>query len=283
MTGSVVTERDVQRETGCLVYAVVRPAERDNLPPAGVDDSPLRLVAHGEVAAVVNEIALERPPGRRADLMAYSRVVDGLLADGVVVPVQFGSVLPDEQSVVEEFLAPNERYFADLFDQLAGRSQFNVRASYQGDTALAEIVATDPTVAELQARTRGRPDDAVFADRLRLGELVAEAMDEKREGEANVLCDAILPVTAAHRVAAWSDPLQLKTNQARRPSGSTPDDTVIGSVRSAMRSSATRPGTAHRTSASARDGDGTVPTTVMRPPPWGFVVMAANSRKRGWS
>lgn len=205
MTGfAVTTERDVQRDTGCLVYAVVRAGTRDTLPPEGVDEQPLRLVTHGSVAAVVNEIALERPPGRRADLMAYSRVVDRLLADGVVVPVQFGSVLPDEQSVVEEFLAPNARYFSDLLDELAGRAQFNVRATYHGDVALAEIVAADPLVADLHARTRGKPEDAVFADRLRLGELVAGAMEAKRHLDATTLCDAIGPLTDAHKLELGS-------------------------------------------------------------------------------
>ena len=203
MTGPV-TEREVRRDTGCLVYAVVRRGERDALPSGAIDDEPLRLVAHGSVAAVVNEIALERPPGRRADLMAYSAVVDALLADGVVVPVQFGSVLPDEQSVVEDLLAPNEGYFADLLDRLAGRSQFNLRASYEGDTALAEIVAADAAVAELHARTRGRPEDEAFADRLRLGELVAGAMDEKRDLDAMSICDAIIPLTDAHRITLGS-------------------------------------------------------------------------------
>jgi len=204
VTGSAVTERDVQLDTGCLVYAVVRAGKRDTLPPEGVDGQPLRLVTYGSVAAVVNEIALERPPGRRADLMAYSRVVDGLLADGVVVPVQFGSVLPDEQSVVEEFLAPDAQYFSVLLDELAGRAQFNVRATYHGDVPLAEIVATDPAVAELHARTRGQPEDAVFADRLRLGELVAQAMDEKRDLDATTLCDAIVPLTDAHKLTMGS-------------------------------------------------------------------------------
>lgn len=204
MTGSVVTERDVQRDTGLLVYAVVRPGEHDTLPSDGIDHEPLRLVVHGSVAAVVNEIALERPPGRRAELVAYSNVVDALLTGGVVAPVQFGSVLPDEPSLVEEFLAPNEHYFSDLLDQLAGRSQFNVRASYQDDVVLAEIVADDPVVAELQARTRGRTDDAVFADRVRLGELVSGAMDAKREIDTAALCDAIVPLTDAHALTVGS-------------------------------------------------------------------------------
>ena len=199
-----MTERAVERDTGCLVYAVVRPGERDTLRSNGVDDEALRLVVHGPVAAVVSTIALERPPGRRGDLMAYSRVVDGLLADGVVVPVQFGSVLPDDQSVVEDFLAPDEGYFAELLDQLTGRSQFNVRATYHDDTALAEIVADDPAVADLHARTRGRPEEAVFAEKVRLGELVAGAMEEKRDFDANVLCDSIVPLTDAYQLTLGS-------------------------------------------------------------------------------
>lgn len=204
MTGSTVTEREVQRGTGWLVYAVVRPGERADLPDDGVDGQPLGLVTHGSVAAVVNEIALERPPGRRADLMAYSRVVDELLTGGVVLPVRFGSVLPDERSVVEDFLAPDERYFAALLDRLTGRAQFNLRASYHRDSALAEILAEDPEVAQLHARTRGRPEDAVFADRLRLGELVAQAMEAKRAFDAKVLVDSIVPLTDAHQVSLGS-------------------------------------------------------------------------------
>ena len=203
-TGPAVADHDARLDTGCFVYAVVRADEHDGLPAGAIDDEPLRLVAHGSVAAVVNEIAVERPPGRRAELMAYSRVVDGLLADGVVVPVRFGSVLPDDQSVVEQVLAPNEGYLSDLLDQLDGRAQFNVRASYRDDVALAEIVATVPAVAELQEGTRGRPDEEVFADRLRLGQLVAEVMDEKRHLDAGVLCEAILPLTDAHKLTMGS-------------------------------------------------------------------------------
>jgi hypothetical protein len=217
-----VTEREVERDTGCFVYAVVRPDERDTLPPHGIDDVPLRLVTHGSVAAVVSEISLDRPPGRRAELLAYSSVVDALLAGGVVVPVQFGSVLLDEQSVVEDLLAPAEPYFADLLDQLTGRSQLNVRASYRGDAVLAEVVAQEPDVATLRARTRGQPPDALVGDRVRLGELVAQAMEVKRDEDTAALCDVILPLAVAHRLTRGSGletvfDLTLLVDDDRRP------------------------------------------------------------------
>jgi len=197
---------DVDQVTGCLVYAVVRAQEHDTLTATGLDDAPLRLISHGPVAAVVNDILVERPPGRRADLLAYSRVVDDLLGGGVVVPVQFGSVLADEHSVLEDFLAPNEEYFTELLDQLEGRAQFNVRAIYREDAALAEIVATDPVVADLRARTRDLPEEVSYADRVRLGELVSQQIDLKREFDTEVLVGSIAPFTAAHHVRMGSGP-----------------------------------------------------------------------------
>lgn len=199
-----MTAPDVDQETGCLVYAVVRAQEHDSLAATGLDDAPLRLVSHGSVAAVVNDILVERPPGRRADLLAYSRAVDDLLGGGVVVPVQFDSVLADEQAVLEDFLAPNEGYFTELLDQLEGRAQFNVRATYREDIALAEIVATDPVVADLRAKTRDLPEEASYADRVRLGELVSLGIDAKREFDAEALVGAIVPFAAAHHVRLGS-------------------------------------------------------------------------------
>ena len=191
-------------DVGCHVYGIVR--SDATLPPGvmGLDEAPVRLVVHGTVAAAVNDIGLDRPPGRRAELMAYHRVLDELARSGPVVPVRFGSVLEDDRSVVEDLLAPDEGYFSEVLDQLAGRSQFNVKASYREGVALAEIVSTDPTVAALREQTRGLPPEAAYADRVRMGELVARDLEDKRAHDAQVLLDAIVVHSAAHRFTMGS-------------------------------------------------------------------------------
>src|SRR6478609_8958218 len=74
--------------TGLYVYGVVPEdaAVPDDL--RGLDDSEVQLVQADGLAAAVGEVVLDRPPGRRADLLAHSRVVDALADAGVVVPVQ---------------------------------------------------------------------------------------------------------------------------------------------------------------------------------------------------
>jgi hypothetical protein len=182
---------------GSYVYAVV---DADTTLPEdldGLDGAPLRTVVCGAVAAVVADVAVERPPGRRADLMAHSRVVDALAADLVLVPVQFGSLLPDDESVVEDFLRPNEARFLEPLEALAGRTHFPLGATYHEDTALAEIVQADPEIADLRRRTRDLSDDEGYSLRVRLGELVSKAMEHKREDDAAVLLDAVAPYVAA--------------------------------------------------------------------------------------
>lgn len=187
-------------DTGLFVYGVV-PSEHGTTPELrGLDEAPVVPVSHGRVAAMVGRIAIDRPPGRRREIVAYSTVLDTLSESLPVVPVRFGSVMLDEDSVVEELLAPNEDYFAELLDDLTGRVQVTVRASYLEHVALAEVVASDPEVADLRARTRDAPEDSMYGERVRLGELVSAALEDKRQMDAPVLLDPMLPYAAAHVV-----------------------------------------------------------------------------------
>ena len=201
MGSTTTTDADlvVDTDRGYFVYGVV--AEAPGRVPeglTGVGGAPVRSVGHGPVAAVVGEIDLERTTGRRADLVAYSQVLDELAATGAVAPVQFGSVLVDEQSIVEELLAPNEQHFVELLAGLNGRAQFNLRASFHEHVVLGEVVAADPEIRRLHELTRDLPEEAAYADRVRLGELVARALEDKRVLEVEALLDSILPLTAGY-------------------------------------------------------------------------------------
>lgn len=196
---STEQEHDLDLERGCYVYGVV-PFGDELVPPGmtGLGEAPVRLVRYDDIAAVVSDVTPDRPLGRATDLVAHSEVLDALAGLTTVVPVHFGSVLADEDSVVQDVLAPGLEEFADLLAELEGRVQLNLRATYVEDAVLAEVVAADPQVAALRERTRDLPEDESYGERVRLGELVARALEHKREEDTAVLMDAVTP-----RVAAW--------------------------------------------------------------------------------
>jgi hypothetical protein len=193
-----VTTPERSEARGLFVYAVTW-ADSD-LPDTvtGIDQSPLAVVPHGRLAAVVSLVEVPRGAGRKAELVAYSAVMEALLALGAVVPVSFGTIVPDEQTVVDEVLAPREPALAELLERLDGRVQYNVRASYVEDAVLAEIVGEHPEIQRLRERTRDLPDDARIGDRIKLGELVSHAWTALARADADRLLSQLGPFVSAH-------------------------------------------------------------------------------------
>lgn len=202
-----VTTGDGGAETGVrsalFVYGVVR-AGTDLPEMSGVAGHPIKGVVHGQVMAVVGKVDVDGPAVRKADLLAYQQVLDGLAEQGPVVPVRFGTALLGEGGAVEMFLADRKDDLLALLDALEGRSQYTLRARYVEEAVLGEVLAADPALRELNDRTRGVPEDASWADRVRLGELLAQAVDQRRQGDADDLLDTVLPLAVEHRVLRGS-------------------------------------------------------------------------------
>jgi hypothetical protein len=123
---------------------------------------------------------------------------------GPVIPVQFGSVLADLESVDNDLLQGRDELFRSLLTELEGRTQFVMRASYREDVVLREVVAGDQRIAGLRERTRDLPEAESYADRVRLGELVSRAVEEKRAADADGLLAEVLPLTVASALRAGS-------------------------------------------------------------------------------
>jgi hypothetical protein len=151
----------------------------------GVDDQVVSLIPYGDVAAVTSLMDLDRPLAGRADLLAHGQVLDAVAALGPVIPIRFGSMLQDRAAVTAELLEPGHDRFHAMLTELAGHSQFTVRARYDEKQILTEVVAENPEIAALRAATREQPGDSSYGDRVRLGELVARAVEAKsaQDGE----------------------------------------------------------------------------------------------------
>ncbi|WP_116951958.1 GvpL/GvpF family gas vesicle protein [Jiangella endophytica] len=184
------------------VYAIVPAGTSAPDDLTGIDGGAIEMVAYGPVAAVVGKVGTDRAFGRRDDLLAHSRVTDTLAPHCAVIPMRFGSVVADTDAVVAELLEPNAEYFSSVLDELAGHRQFVVRARYNEEAVLAEIVTENPDIAELRERTRGHTVEASWTERIRLGELVAQALEVKRDVDSGTLLDLLVPAAADWNIRA---------------------------------------------------------------------------------
>jgi len=172
-------------DLGCYVFGVVDAHARLPTPLDIPIAAGLRLVEHDAVAAVVSTPPADRPLGRASDLLDHDRLLADLVANGTaVLPTRFGTVLPDDETVAAELLAPRHEDLRQGLDYVRGKVQYTVKARYEQDTALREVLAERPDIAALRGR-----DDAGFHQRLKLGERVVGALEELRAADAPALLD----------------------------------------------------------------------------------------------
>ncbi|GII79158.1 gas vesicle protein [Sphaerisporangium rufum] len=183
--------------TACYVYGVL-PGDVEVTPEgSGVAGGEIRLVRHGELAALVSELRLSRPLGRPDDLIAHQRLLDDVAAEVPVLPMRFGAVLDGTESVARELLAPHHDEFRAALDDLEGRAQFVVKARYREDAVLREVLAEHPEAARLREQIRGLPEDASWDARIRLGEIINQAIEAKRDADTRALAEGLAPHAVA--------------------------------------------------------------------------------------
>lgn len=198
---------------GTYVYGITRARESapGDLPAVG-GESGVRAVSRGGLSALVSDLEINRPLGTPEDLLAHERVLDAVAAETTVLPMRFGSVLTDADAVAEELLEPHREKFESALAELDGAVQYVVRGTYLADEHLREVVEEQPAIAELRDRLRDVADDAGQDERVRLGEMVHDAVLAKRQADAERLVQAIGPTALraqVHDVVGESEALHV--------------------------------------------------------------------------
>jgi len=189
--------------TACYVYGIV-PASgtgsaAGKLPAVGGDsEARVDYVRHEDIAAAVSPLNSDRPLGRPEDLRAHADVLNALAATGApVLPFRFGTVLQDPRAVEEDVLAKGHATFVTALERLSGRAQFTLRAVYDEDALLREILTDRPDIAELREATAEMPEEAAYYQRVRLGELIVESISARREKDTADIKERLGPLADA--------------------------------------------------------------------------------------
>jgi hypothetical protein len=180
------------------VYGVLSAADSSIDGLTGVEDAPVRAVVHGGLAALVSDLEGDELAAAR-EVRAHWRVLDQVTPRVTVVPVRFGTVMESERAVCERLLEPDAERVAGVLAELAGRVQLSVKGDYDEELLLRGVVSASPEIAALRERVRALPDAAGYYDRIRLGELVAAEISDRRDADAQLVFDRLAPLAVATR------------------------------------------------------------------------------------
>jgi hypothetical protein len=182
---------------GCYVYGIL-PGEVEVADEVrGIGGHPIDLVRYGDLAALVSEVDLEATIGSPEDLATHERLLDAVATEVPVLPLRFGAVMTTPEAVEQELLAGNHDRFLATVSRLEGRVQFVVKGRYDRQTVLREVLAENDEADALRERIRGGTEKSTYDARVRLGELVYQAISAKREADTQEAAAMLEPHAVA--------------------------------------------------------------------------------------
>ncbi|MBV9309278.1 MAG: GvpL/GvpF family gas vesicle protein, partial [Solirubrobacterales bacterium] len=191
------TEAPAQEPT--YVYGVLR-ADQKAPERKGIAGAGLHEVSSGSIAALVSELRDTSLQFGREEMTTHVEVLEEARQQGTVLPMRFGVVMDGEPAVKEQLLEAHRAELEQQLEELADKVELRVRAVYEEETLLREVVSEDAEIARLRQELQAKSEDATYYARIRLGELVAGAMQRKRESDAMTILGALDPLAQATSV-----------------------------------------------------------------------------------
>ena len=178
----------------CYVYGVVPSDAEVNGRVCGLGDpaGAISLVTYDDVAAIVSDVEMSRPLGTPEDLIAHQRLLDEVAAAAVpVLPMRFGAVVSSRDAVAEELLAEHHDEFASRLADLEGLAEYIIRGRYDERALLTSVINGSDEAAGLARQIRGTSEDLTRSQRIRLGELVTAAIEQRRQSDTDRLAHSL--------------------------------------------------------------------------------------------
>lgn len=175
---------------GKYVYCIVRCSERrvfDDIAPIAAN-GPVHTLPHNGLAVVVSDSPENDYESTRANMLAHERVQERLLKDFTLLPVRFGTVArpPSPAEQMQRLLEKRFHEFDRLLTDMHGKVELGLKVLWRDEKAIfEELMVENAGIAKLHQSIAGRLPQSTYFERIRIGEMVKNALERKRSNEAH--------------------------------------------------------------------------------------------------
>jgi hypothetical protein len=130
-------------------------------------------------------------------MMAHERVQERVMNDYSLLPIRFGTVAvsasPDRH--IGKLLEKRSQEFERLLESVDGKVELGLKALWRDEKAIyEEILVENAAIRRLRNSLTRRPPAALRLEALPLGEMVKNALEQKKREEAQALLAPLLRV-----------------------------------------------------------------------------------------
>lgn len=186
---------------GKYIYAIIEEEKEKDCGPIGMGGASVFTTNFKDLAAVVSDSEITEYPMSRENLIVHQRVLEKVMERFTILPVRFGTIAEHGEEIREKVLQARYGEFKSLLNEMGDKVELGVRASWADmEGIFAEIVEENSLIRQLREKIRKEASkQRAYAGKIKLGEMVQAALEEKKEREARELLAVLEPLSTDFR------------------------------------------------------------------------------------
>ena len=176
---------------GYYCYGVIESSEHKRWGPIGLEGQEIRAVPFEKIAVVASPWDRDVVLATSENCLSHERALGELIKTETVLPFEFGTIAPTEESLTK-LLRTNYLRLLRALLKLRGKIEVHVTAVWRDTTVIfQELVKEHPMIAHYRREILAKPFEQTYQDRIKIGQMVAEALEIKKRQEGEKLFKAL--------------------------------------------------------------------------------------------
>jgi Gas vesicle synthesis protein GvpL/GvpF len=190
-------ELEIPKE-GKYIYGIVRHAGPIEFGPIGIGKRTDMVygINYRDISAVVSNSPIIQYEARRVNMTTHEKVLEEVMKQFTVLPVRFSTISEhDDDAGILRILENDYQKFDDLLTKMEGKKELGLKILAHEAPVYESIVEKYDEIRSLRGKLINLPVDKTHYQRMKIGEMVAEALKKEVENYKNLILDVLTPLT----------------------------------------------------------------------------------------
>jgi hypothetical protein len=183
---------------GKYIYGIIRHSDPIDLGPIGMGKRADRVygICYNGITAIVSNSPIIIYEARRVNMITHEKVLEEIMKQFTVLPVRFSTISEhnDDEGILR-IIEKDYAKFDEMLTKMEGKKELGLKILAQETAIYEDIVEKYDNIRSLREKLLNLPADKTHYQRMKIGEMVAEALKKETDNYKDIILEALTPLT----------------------------------------------------------------------------------------
>jgi len=190
-------EIEISKE-GKYIYGIIRHSDPIEYGPIGMGKRADLVygINYNDITAIVSNSPIIIYEARRVNMIAHEKVLEEVMKRFAVLPVRFSTIseYSDDDGIMR-IIEKDYKKFDEMLNKMEGKKELGLKVLAHEAPIYESILEKYNEIRSLKAKLMNLPVDKTHYQRMKIGEMVAEALKNETENYKNRILDVLNPLS----------------------------------------------------------------------------------------